>query len=163
MEEASRAWWRAAECRAPWRRAWPRLSASAPVPQRAPARVKGGRGLMVPAQMSSIHFPASAYGGPLSSATEAGVMQFVGMSRHFHKLPIPQRPRAPTKEDKARAACCCWCFVLSCFFSKGILLLCVCFTRPTDHTLMATGHTVKKQNLKNICDKRQSAGAKWLD
>ena len=116
------------------------------MPQRAPARVKGGRGLMVPAQMSSIHFPTSAYGGPLSSATEAEVMQFVGMSRHFHKLPIPQRPRAPTKEDKARAACCC--FVL--FFSKGILLLCVCFTRPTDHTLMATEHT----NLKNIDDNR---------
>ncbi|CAL8248074.1 unnamed protein product [Lota lota] len=47
---------------AAWWRGWPRLSVSAPVPQRAPARVKGGRGLMVPAQMSSIHFPASAYG-----------------------------------------------------------------------------------------------------
>lgn len=67
-------------------RGWARLSVSAPVPRR-PQQGRGERGLRVPAQMSSIHFPTSAYGGPLSSATEAEVMQFVGMSCHFTNCP----------------------------------------------------------------------------
>ncbi|MEQ2239397.1 hypothetical protein ILYODFUR_004051 [Ilyodon furcidens] len=70
---------------------WACLSASAPLPRR-PQQGRGGRELGVPAQMSSIHFPTSAYGGPLSTATEAEMMQFVGMSCHFHKLSNPQRP-----------------------------------------------------------------------
>ncbi len=76
-------WWTAARQRG---RGWARLSVSASVPRR-PQQGRGERGLRVPAQMRSIHFPSSAYGGPLSSATEAEVMQFVGMSCHFTNCP----------------------------------------------------------------------------
>lgn len=71
--------------------AWQRVGSSVCVglgATEAPAGSGGWeRGLGVPAQMRSIHFPASAYGGPLSSATEAEVMQFVGMPCHFTNRP----------------------------------------------------------------------------
>lgn len=83
---------------------------------RGPLWGRGKQGLWVPAQMSSIHFPTSTYGGPLSSATEAEVMQFVGMSCHFHKLSNPLRPGKEQHEGRpshriqvARMLCECLC------------------------------------------------------
>ncbi|KAJ7985151.1 hypothetical protein DPEC_G00349110 [Dallia pectoralis] len=53
--------------------------------------------------MSPIHFPASAYGGPLSSTAEAEVMQFVGTSRHLSPTAHPTVGRAGNKRRRARA------------------------------------------------------------
>lgn len=71
-----------------------------------PSRVgRGGdcwRGDSRGASINEIHsFPPSlAYGGPLSTATEAEVMQFVGMSCHLANCPSHRGPRPA--EDKGR-------------------------------------------------------------
>lgn len=84
--------------------------------------------------MRSIHFPPSpAYGGPLSAATEAEVMQFVGMSCHLANCPSHRGPQPAKRQGEARAACC--------------------FTWPTPQDeLLATHHTINIwEALSSVC------------